>query len=62
MQDVYKKYKALGYSNRHILRTYINIEGRRPISERTYYEYLATPATRDLKKIEEFEAMQMTIF
>lgn len=62
VQETYKQYKSLGYSNRHILRTYINIEGRRQISERTYYEYLATPAVRELKKIEETEAVQMSIF
>ena len=62
VQEVYQQKKALGYSNRHILRTWINIEGRRPISESTFYEYLSTPAARDLKKIEEGEAVQMKLF
>ena len=62
VQETHKEYSAKGYSNRHVLRTYINVAGRKPISERTYYEYLSTPAARDLKKIEELEAMQMSLF
>lgn len=61
VQERYQEGRAKGYNNREILRRFINIEGRKPISESTLYNYLLTPAARDLKCIEAEEKLRAEI-
>jgi hypothetical protein len=62
VQEVYKEKQALGINNRRILKDYINIPGRKPISERTLYYYLEVSPKVELRKIEENEKRQLSIF
>lgn len=62
VQDVYNEKHLLGINNRRILNDYINIPGRKAISERTLYYYLTVPAKRDLQKIIAAEEKQLTLF
>ena len=60
VQDVYLEHCESGLSNREIFKRYI--KDRWDITERTFYEYLALPAKRDLKRLEEQEKQQMQLF
>lgn len=62
VQQVYKEKSALGINNRRILRDYINLPGRKPICERTLYYYLTVSPRVELRKIEEAERSQLSLF
>lgn len=62
VQDVYKEKSALGINNRRILKDYINLPGRKAISERTLYYYLTVSPKVELRKIEETEKAQLSLF
>ena len=60
VQDTYRKHKDNGATDRWIFRTIIEPAYR--ISERTFYNYLTTPARRELHKMERTEKSQMQLF
>jgi hypothetical protein len=53
VQDIYLEHRDSGLSNREIYKRYIKY--RWDITEATFYNYLALPAKRDLKRLEEAE-------
>ncbi len=60
IQELYSEKSKLGISNVKIFNNHIFPKYK--ISMRTFYEYLAIPAKRDLKKIEEAEKQQLKLF
>lgn len=61
--------RAKGYNNRQILRLFINVPGRKAISERTLYSYVNMQPKRELreieekeKQVEEIKKMQLNLF
>ncbi len=62
VREVFLEKQALGIPNRTILRDHINIPGRKPISERTLYYYLEINPKMELRKIEEAEKRQLSLF
>ena len=59
VQDEYMKHANSGRTTRYIYRTYI--EPKFLISNATFYNYLRTPAKRDLLRIEQAEKEQMQV-
>lgn len=59
-QEIYLEHCDSGLSNREIFKQFI--EPCWIITERTFYKYLAIPAKRDLKRIEEIENSQKSLF
>ena len=56
VQDEYMKYANSGRTTRYIYRTYIYPKFL--ISNCTFYNYLATPAKRDLQRLDEIERQE----
>ncbi len=60
VQEEYLKYSNSGRTVKYIYDTYIYPKFL--ISMTTFYNYLATPAKRDLERIDKSESQQLTIF
>lgn len=60
IQQVYREHKKNGATDRWIFRNVIEEQYR--ISERTFYNYLTTPAKRELANITNVEQQQMQLF
>lgn len=60
VQEEYKLHANSGRTTAYIYKTYIYPKFL--ISQATFYNYLATPAARDLKRIEAADSQQKTLF
>lgn len=60
IQEIYLQHCDSGLSNREIFKRYIN--SSYPMSERTFYEYLALNARKELKELREVKEQQMCLF
>ncbi len=60
VQDIYLQHSDSGLNNREIFKRYVN--PNYPMSERTFYEYLALNARKELKELQEVKRLQMSLF
>jgi hypothetical protein len=60
VQDIYLQHSDSGLNNREIFKRYVNPSY--PMTERTFYEYLAINARKELKELQEVKRLQMSLF
>ena len=60
VNEVYKKWSKIGLSNEKIYKDHI--KNQFDISRSTFYSFLTIPYEREIKKIEEIEQTQKSLF
>ena len=60
INEVYKEYASKGWFNEYIFKNYIR--DRFHISRATFYNYLTIPYEKELKRIQQQKAAQLSLF